>query len=224
VAARVLRTATRSKTTNGIVELGPNAARRNRGRSPAPTDEPSEIVVMGSGCLGLIYFPRRPGRLTLEEIEGAYPDLIPTLRAHPGVGFLLIRSTRRGAVVLGRSGANYLDEGVVEGEDPLAPFGSGAARHVKRSDGFQHVADIMVNSAYDPESDEVYAFEELVGSHGGMGGPQTFPFILLPSDWAVPEQTIVGAEAMHQWMRRWLQDLGQSSGTNEPSFTSPARA
>jgi uncharacterized membrane protein YvlD (DUF360 family) len=224
VAARVLRTATRSKTTNGIVELGPNAARRNRGRSPAPTDEPSEIVVMGSGCLGLIYFPRRPGRLTLEEIEGAYPDLIPTLRAHPGVGFLLIRSERRGAVVLGRSGANYLDEGVVEGEDPLAPFGSGAARHVKRSDGFQHVADIMVNSAYDPESDEVYAFEELVGSHGGMGGPQTFPFILLPSDWAVPEQTIVGAEAMHQWMRRWLQDLGQSSGTNEPSFTPPARA
>ncbi len=67
----------------------------------------------------------------------------------------------------------------------------------------------MVNSAYDPESDEVYAFEELVGSHGGMGGPQAFPFVLVPSDWAVPDQPIVGAEAMHQWMRRWLKDLGQ---------------
>jgi hypothetical protein len=209
LAARVVRTATRSKTTNGIVELGPNATRRKRVRNPTPPPEAAEIVVMGSGCLGLIYFPRRPERLTLEDIEAAYPDLIPTLRTHPGVGFMLIRSTRRGAVVLGRAGANYLDEGVVEGEDPLAPFGPRAARHVKRSDGFQHVADIMVNSAYDPETDEVYAFEELVGSHGGMGGPQTFPFVLVPSDWAVPDQTIVGAEAMHQWMRRWLKDLGQ---------------
>jgi hypothetical protein len=171
---------------------------------------------MGSGCLGLIYFPRRPGRLTLEDVEAGYPDLIPTLRTHPGIGFLLVRS-RRGAVVLGRAGANYLDEGIVEGEDPLAPFGSVAARHVKRSDGFLHVADIMVNSAYDPQSDEVYAFEELVGSHGGMGGPQSFPFVLVPRDWAVPDQTIVGAESMHQWMRRWLKDLGQTEYEVMPS-------
>jgi hypothetical protein len=210
LAARAVRKATRSRMTNGIVELGPNVNRRNGRISSTPEKEPPEIVVMGSGCLGLIYFPRRPGRLTLEEIEAAYPDLIPTLRTHPGVGFLLIRSKRRGAVVLGRAGANYLDEGVVEGEDPLAPFGHAAARHVKRTDGFQHVADIMVNSAYDAQSDEVYAFEELVGSHGGMGGPQSFPFILLPRDWAVPDQTVIGAESMHRWMRRWLKDLGQT--------------
>ena len=215
-AARVIRTATRSRTTDGIVELGPNARRPN-GRRTKPPTEPSEIVVMGSGCLGLIYFPKRPGRLTLEEIEQAYPDLIPTLRAHPGIGFLLIHSSRRGAVVLGRNGTNYLGEGAVEGEDPLASFGSTAIQHVRRTDGFPHVADIMVNSAYDAQSEEVYAFEELVGSHGGMGGPQSYPFILLPSDWAVPEQTIVGAESMHQWMRRWLNNLGQASSEQSAS-------
>jgi uncharacterized membrane protein YvlD (DUF360 family) len=217
LAARVVRKATRSRTTNGIVQLGPNANRRNAGPIPTPAKEPPEIVVMGSGCLGLVYFPRRPGRLTLEEIEEAYPDLIPTLRAHPGIGFLLVRSSRRGAVVLGRGGANYLDEGVVEGEDPLTPFGPAAARHVKRTDGFAHVADIMVNSAYDAQSDEVYAFEELVGSHGGMGGPQSFPFILLPTQWALPDQAIVGAESMHQWMRRWLKDLGHTEYVETPS-------
>ncbi len=216
LAARMMRTATRSKTTNGIVELGPNATRRTSGQAPTPPTEPSEIVVMGSGCLGLIYFARRPGRLTLEEIEEAYPDLIPTLRAHPGIGFLLLRSSRRGAVVLGRAGTNYLDEGVVEGDDPLAPFGPGAARHVKRTDGFAHVADIMVNSAYDAQHNEVYAFEELVGSHGGIGGPQSFPFVLLPTRWAVPDQTIVGAESMHQWMRRWLMDLGHTEYVETP--------
>jgi hypothetical protein len=176
-----------------------------------------EIVVMGSGCLGLIYFPRRPGRLTLEEIHEAYPDLIATLRAHPGIGFLLVRSGRRGAVVLGRAGANYLDEGVVEGDDPLAPFGATAAQHVRRTDGFAHVADIMVNSAYDAERQEVYAFEELVGSHGGMGGPQSFPFVLLPHGWAVPDETVIGAESMHQWMRRWLKDLGQVPDESPPT-------
>jgi uncharacterized membrane protein YvlD (DUF360 family) len=212
LAARVLRTATRSRTTNGIVELGPNATRRQAGDK-----EPVEIVVLGSGCLGLIYFPKRPGRLTLEEIEEAYPDLIPTLRTHPGIGFMLVHSKRRGAVVLGGSGANYLDEGVIEGEDPLAPFGASAVRHVRRTDGFAHVADIMVNSAYDAKKHEVYAFEELVGSHGGMGGSQSFPFILLPHDWAIPDETVIGAESMHQWMRRWLKDLGQAPGERSPS-------
>jgi len=210
-AAKVLRTATRSRTTNGIVELGPNAGRRKDGDK-----EPVEIVVLGSGCLGLIYFPKRPGRLTLEEIEAAYPDLIPALRTHPGIGFMLVRSKDRGAVVLGRSGANYLDGGVVEGEDPLAPFGASAVRHVRRTDGFAHVADIMVNSAYDAGKQQVYAFEELVGSHGGMGGPQSFPFIALPHDWAIPDETVIGAESMHQWMRRWLKDLGQAPDEGPP--------
>ncbi len=74
-----------------------------------------------------------------------------------------------------------------------------------------------VNSAYDAQSDEVYALEELVGSHGGMGGPQSFPFILIPTPWAVPDQTIVGAESMHQWMRRWLKDLGHTEYVETPS-------
>jgi hypothetical protein len=212
LAAKVLRTATRSRTTNGIVELGPNASRRKD-----VDREPVEIVVLASGCLGLIYFPQRPGRLTLEEIEEAYPDLIPTLRSHPGIGFMLVHSKRRGAVVLGQSGANYLDQSVVEGEDPLAPFGATAVRHVRRTDGFAHVADIMVNSAYDAGKQQVYAFEELVGSHGGMGGPQSFPFIALPQDWAVPDETVIGAESMHQWMRRWLKDLGQAPDDGPPS-------
>jgi len=210
LAAKVIRRVTRSKTSDGVVELGPQANRRKGSHNPKLPNEPPEIVVMASGCLGLVYFPRRSGRLTLEEIDQAYPDLIPTLRAHPGIGFLLIRSRRRGAVVLGRAGTNYLDEGVVEGDDPLAPFGPTAIRHVRRTDGFAHVADIMVNSAYDAQSEEVYAFEELVGSHGGIGGPQSFPFVLVPRDWAVPDQTIIGAESMHRWMRRWLKDLGQA--------------
>ena len=52
--------------------------------------------------------------------------------------------------------------------------------HLLRTDGFAHVADIMVGSFYDPELDEGCAFEELISFHGGLGGPQTRPFILHP--------------------------------------------
>ena len=80
-----------------------------------------ETIVLGSGNLGLIYLMEEPRRLSMEEIDERHPELLGTLRAHPHVGWLLVRSSAHGAVALGGAGANYLSEGRVEGEDPLAP-------------------------------------------------------------------------------------------------------
>ena len=44
----------------------------------------------------------------------------------------------------------------------------------------------MVGSFYDPELDEGCAFEELISFHGGIGGPQTRPFILYPARLPLP--------------------------------------
>src|SRR5206468_5862452 len=55
-----------------------------------------EAVVLGSGNLGLIYLMEEPRRLTLEEIERRHPQLLPALRNHPHVGWLLVRSDRDG--------------------------------------------------------------------------------------------------------------------------------
>jgi hypothetical protein len=170
---------------------------------------------MASGCLGLVSFPREPGRVTLERIEALYPQLIPALRDHPGIGFLLVRSERFGAVAIGRGGVRLLDEDRVEGEDPLAPFGPNAADHVKRTDGFPHCADLMVNSALWPGFGEVAAFEELVGSHGGMGGTQSFPFVLHPAELEWPADEVVGAERVHRVFRGWLAGLGQEAYASE---------
>jgi hypothetical protein len=135
--------------------------------------------------------------------------LLQTLREHPGIGFVLVRSRERGAVALGARGAHYLDEDRVEGEDPLAPYGSNAPAHVLRTDGFEHCPDLVVNSTFWAESEEVAAFEELVGSHGGLGGSQSYPFVLFPSTFAYPEEPVVGAETMHRVLRGWLAELGQ---------------
>jgi hypothetical protein len=65
----------------------------------------------GSGNLGLVYLMEIDRRLTREEIDARHPELIPTLRAHPHIGWLLVRSAEHGAVVLGPDGVSYLDEG-----------------------------------------------------------------------------------------------------------------
>jgi uncharacterized membrane protein YvlD (DUF360 family) len=166
-----------------------------------------EVVVLGSGNLGLISLMEEPRRFTLEEIDERHPQLIPALRAHPHVGWLLVRSSERGPVALGSAGAHYLAEGVVEGEDPLASFAPNAPRHLLRTDGFAHVADIMVGSFYDPELEEGCAFEELISFHGGLGGPQTRPFILHPVELQLPEDEIVGAEQVHGVLSGWRQQL-----------------
>jgi uncharacterized membrane protein YvlD (DUF360 family) len=170
-----------------------------------------EISVMASGCLGLISFPRLPGRVTRETLDERYPRLLEALRGHPGIGLVLVRSERDGALVLGPRGEHRLADGRVAGEDPLVPFGHNAAAHLRRTDGFPHCPDLLVNSAWWPETEEVAAFEELVGSHGGLGGGQAHPFLLAPSDWRWPAEPFVGAEHVHRVLRGWLADLGHAA-------------
>jgi hypothetical protein len=71
----------------------------------------------------------------------------------------------------------------------------------------EHCGDLVAISLLDAETDEVAAFEELIGSHGGMGGAQTEAFILHPAEWTLDEP-LVGAEAVHRQLRRWLDGLG----------------
>jgi hypothetical protein len=109
--------------------------------------------------------------------------------------------------VLGPSGASYLDEGRIEGDDPLAAFSPTAPQHLLRTDRFTNVADVMVGSFYDPVLDEGCAFEELICFHGGLGGPQTRPFILYPPGLAPPTEPIIGAAAVHKLLLGWRQTL-----------------
>ncbi len=212
-AGRTVRIATRERRADGgVVALDADVRREIE---QAHAREVPELSVMASGCLGLISFPREPGRVTLERIEALYPRLVPALRDHPGIGFFLVRSERFGAMAIGKAGTSFLDEDRVEGDDPLAPFGPNAAAHVRRTDRFLHCADLMVNSALWPEFGEVAAFEELVGSHGGLGGTQSFPFVLHPSELAWPEDEVVGAERVHRIFRGWLAELGHADYGSE---------
>jgi uncharacterized membrane protein YvlD (DUF360 family) len=179
------------------------ATGRTERKRPKHDVSDREVVVLGSGNLGLVYLMEEKRRLTLEELDKRHPRLLPSLREHPHIGWLLVRSAEHGAVVLGAAGAHYIDEGRIDGDDPLAPFAPTAARHLQRTDRFPHVADIMVGSFYDPTLDEGCAFEELISFHGGLGGPQTRPFILCSPRLPLPTEPIIGAAAVHELLSGW---------------------
>jgi uncharacterized membrane protein YvlD (DUF360 family) len=183
----------------------------------ATPDAPARTVVVASGNLGMVYLIDRPDRLTLEDLEEAYPNLVPGLTGHPGIGWVMVRTRAHGPVVLGPSGRHFLATGRIEGDDPLGPFGPFAADDVRRHDGLPHVGDLVVNSALDPATDEVHAFEELIGSHGGLGGWQNRPFLVRPAGWPV-EGDLVGADAVHRQLLTWL---GRRTPTSAP--TRPGR-
>ena len=203
-AGRMIARATRDRLVDGDVVIGhAEAVDETRGDASEHT-----AVVLASGGLGLISLPESDHRLTIEEIEGLHPGLIGTLVDHPGIGFVMVRSDGDGTLVLGAGGRRRLRDDQVIGRDPLLDFGPNAADHLRRTDGFAHCPDLLVNCLYDPEANEVAPFEEFMGSHGGLGGWQSRPFALVPTEWSEPEGPIVGVRAMHDVLRSWLAESG----------------
>jgi hypothetical protein len=199
VGPSVARAAFAGKTTDGVVDL-------DQEDIPPPAEE-GAIAVVGSGNLGLVWFTGFDHRLTAEEIRERHPLLLAKLVEHPGVALALVRSSEHGAMAMGRNGIRYLDEDRVEGEDPTTLFGPHTVMSLKREDAMTHAPDILLLSQYDPELGEVAAFEELIGSHGGLGGPQTEPFILHPVEWELDEPVPLGAPAVYRNIRRWLESI-----------------
>jgi uncharacterized membrane protein YvlD (DUF360 family) len=204
LSSTVAKAAFASRTTDGVVDL-------DKPDIPPPAAE-NTIAVVGSGNLGLVWFTGHDHRLTLEELEELHPALVATMAAHPGVAMLMVRSQSHGAVVFGHNGARYLDEDRVEGEDPTVVFGPHTVISLKREDAMTHAPDLLFISQFDPELGEVAAYEELIGSHGGLGGPQTEPFILHPMEWQLDEDIPLGAPSIYRNIRHWLASIGIELG------------
>ncbi|MFF2244155.1 alkaline phosphatase family protein [Arthrobacter sp. NPDC058130] len=181
--------------------------------SPSGGTEEDPVVVLGSGNLGLVYV-RGDRRWTLQALEREWPALVPGLAGHPGVGFVAGIDEDGEEWAIGSQGRINIASGAVEGIDPLAPFGSHAARVLRRALMHPEAPDLYVNSTVDPVTDDVAAFEGLVGSHGGLGGWQDRAMLLGPADLmaGLPER-IEGADELHRVLVGMLESCGQRATT-----------
>jgi hypothetical protein len=140
--------------------------------------------------------------------------LILSLKDHPGIGFLLVRTEAQGDIVIGKHGVHYLIDNKVEGMDPLADYGPNATRHLRRESSFSNCPDLLVNTLYDPITEELAGFENQVSHHGGMGGPQNHPFILRPVALPYDGTPIIGAESVHHLLRGWREQIQHLEAPN----------
>jgi hypothetical protein len=149
--------------------------------------KPAEVTLCYSGNLAQVYFDLYPRKITINELNEAYPGMVDAIVQHEGIGFVVGYEDNGEPVAFGKNGARNLHTGTVVGDDPLAPFGDVELRswQVRRVANFNNAGDLILNSTLYPDG-TVAALEELIGNHGGLGGEQTDAFVFHPGDMHIP--------------------------------------
>ena len=104
------------------------------------------------------------------------------------------------------------------------PYGPHARAALLRLDTFSNTGDLAVISPIDPVTGEVLSYEELVGSHGGLGGWQQEPFLMRPAEWKLNSDELVGAPAVYAELMGWLAGLRADLPADPTSAQTQARA
>jgi hypothetical protein len=167
----------------------------------------SDIVVRNSGSLSHIYLNVTPRPMDMSEVALLYPALLEALIAHPGIA-LVVGRDGEDVVIAGGAGTLWIgpEEERLEGENPLQDLAEPgwAAEQVARVARFPHAGDLILLGAWDGE--QVICFEEQVASHGGLGGPQDWPFLAFP-----PEERMLarGIENSEEVYTRFVEVYGE---------------
>ncbi len=204
----LLSSAVRSERVVGAAAR--SVARRRKADDVSDSDEDG-LVIAASGSLAHLYLTQVPGRASLSTVEEHFPGLVNGLATHPQVGLVLARRDDGVLVAIGGSGWRAVTVGGAgdgEGDDPLADYGPLAAADLTGLDARDHVGDLVLLGRYDRSLGEVVAFEELVGSHGGLGGWQTDALLIHPAGWDVPGGDHLTGLQVHEALLQRLRHLG----------------
>ncbi len=157
-----------------------------------------DIAVRNSGSLSHVYLNVTPRPMDLSEIALLYPALLESLIVHEGIGLVAGRDGRE-VVIAGRAGTLWMgpDGRRMQGQDPLAdmPYPDWAADQVARIVRFPHAGDLVLLGTWDGE--RVISFEEQVATHGGLGGPQDWPFLAFPPGESLAARGIENSEEVY---------------------------
>ena len=175
---------------------------------PATRESQGELVVLGSGNLGLVYVPGRERMLSGGDRTDVAGGWCPGSPGTPGSDSSrpwprMVRSPS------GRPGAIDLATGGVEGDDPMAIFGAHAAAMVRAAADMPDGAGPLREQQRRPrERSRWPPSRPLVGAHGGLGGWQDRAFVLAPGEIFAPDVPIVGGDELHRYLVGMLDKLG----------------
>ena len=171
-----------------------------------------DVAVRISGPLAHVYFNVSDQRLNLSEIALLYPTLLARLIEHPGIGLVVVRESEE-TVMMGRRGTLTVrrDLDRLRGSNPLDGLSDPyyQAAQLEHVASFPHAGDLILLGAW--ENDAVVTFEDQLGTHGGVGGPQEKPFILYPArvDW--PSGAITSPCDLYPIFARYLDQVDSTA-------------
>ena len=163
----------------------------------------TQVIVCVSGGLAHLYRRGTKRPLHLEEVRSLYPGLVEGLVNQEGIACVVARDRDGTPVAVGRSGARNLVSGRMVGEsDPLTPFWDTEhwCEELARLGREPASGDLMI-LADRLDRRRVVTFEEQVGTHGGIGGAQTEPFLLVPASWPLVRSDLGSPEALHKLLK-----------------------
>jgi uncharacterized membrane protein YvlD (DUF360 family) len=185
-------------------------SKNKKNKKTDSTINTSNIVFTGSGNLGNVWFKDFEKRLLLEDINEQYPELIEKILDTKGVGMVIVKS-KNGNMCISKNGVLNLSNKKVIGKNPLEKYSIHENKSLHRLCNMKNAPDMIIISTYDEVTGEVYAFEELVGNHGGIGGWQTEAILLHPEKLKIESKyldngEIVGAESVHKILKSWIKN------------------
>jgi len=170
-----------------------------------------DIVVRNSGSLSHVYFNITPRPMNLSEIALVYPELLNRLVEHEGIGLVVGREEGE-VVIVGKDGTLALSPHrpqmggeEVRGQNPLLslPEPELAASQLRQLASFPHSGDIIIFGAWRDDG-KVVCFENQVASHGGLGGPQDYPFIMYPGELSLDLEEVTNARELYPHFAAYL--------------------
>lgn len=135
----------------------------------------ADVVVRVSGNVAHIYFNITRERMDVSEVALLYAGLLDALNDHPGIGLVLAVENGRPVVVTSRGTFELAAERL----PPALPEPEQSTADLARLLSFPHSGDLVVIGAWNAHG-RVVTFEDQNATHGGVGGPQDYPFFLAP--------------------------------------------
>jgi len=170
----------------------------------------SDVVVRSSGSLAHLYFNVTSRQMDVSEIASLYADLMVKLATHSGI-WLVVGREEEQVVIASARGILTLDDQqqIVEGENPLGilPEPEIAAAQIQRLARFPHSGDLILLGEYAVKTEKVICFEQQWACHGGLGGPQDYPFMICPSEIEMDLEDVTNSEQLHDhFVRTYLRE------------------
>jgi hypothetical protein len=156
------------------------------------------VVVTYSSSLAHLYITGDEKRLTLAQIKRQQPLLLRFLSHHKGIGFLMARGSGARVWFVHRGGELCSDGKELPVPEQIAflqPYGDVTKIFDQLCEFARDSScgDLIIFGALDDGL--ITCFDDQIGGHGSVGGEQSHPFLILPTDHPLAQRSNLAGHA-----------------------------